>query len=60
MAVEPAIGAVLGLFVLHQTPTVLLILGILLVVTAGAAAQRGGRQDPNQPNHPPSRVDLLG
>ena len=53
MAVEPAIGAVLGLLVLHQTPTVLQLLGILLVVTAGAAAQRGGRRDTLEPAETP-------
>jgi inner membrane transporter RhtA len=46
MAVEPAIGVLLGLIVLHQTPTVLQILGVLLVVTAGTAAQCDGRRRP--------------
>lgn len=44
MAVEPAIGLVLGLVVLRQTPSLVQVLGILLVVLAGAAAQRGGRR----------------
>ena len=42
MAVEPAIGVLLGLIVLHQTPSALQIGGIVLVVLAGAGAQRGG------------------
>lgn len=40
MALEPGIGVALGLIVLHQKPGPAQILGILLVVTAGAAAQR--------------------
>ena len=42
MAVEPAIGLTLGLVVLHQKPSVVQLVGILLVVASGAAAQRGG------------------
>jgi inner membrane transporter RhtA len=42
MALEPAIGVLLGLLVLHQTPSTTQVVGILLVVLAGAAAQRGG------------------
>ncbi|WP_190273531.1 EamA family transporter, partial [Crystallibacter crystallopoietes] len=42
MALEPAFGVVLGLLVLHQQPSAAQIAGILLVVLAGAAAQRGG------------------
>ncbi|MGN6744085.1 MAG: EamA family transporter [Amnibacterium sp.] len=44
MALEPALGVLLGLLVLHQRPSLLQIVGILLVVLAGAAAQRGGRR----------------
>ena len=44
MAVEPAIGVLLGLLVLHQQPAVPHLVGILLVVLAGAAAQRRGRR----------------
>ncbi|WP_293311735.1 EamA family transporter [Mycolicibacterium sp.] len=42
MALEPGIGEALGLIVLRQTPSALQIVGILLVVVAGAAAQRDG------------------
>lgn len=42
MALEPAIGTVLGLVVLHQRPSAQQVLGIALVVLAGAAAQRNG------------------
>lgn len=44
MALEPAIGSVLGLVVLHQQPSITQASGILLVVLAGAAAQRRGRR----------------
>ncbi|KRF30039.1 DMT family transporter [Phycicoccus sp. Soil802] len=46
MALEPAIGFVLGLLVLHQTPAAIHIVGIMLVVCAGAAAQRRGLRNP--------------
>ncbi|HOB47984.1 MAG TPA: EamA family transporter [Mycobacterium sp.] len=42
MALEPAIGAVLGLVVLHQKPSAIQAMGVMLVVAAGALAQRGG------------------
>jgi inner membrane transporter RhtA len=44
MALEPAAAVLLGLLVLHQRPSVPQVLGILLVVLAGAGAQRGGRR----------------
>ena len=40
MALEPAIAALLGFVALHQTPSSIEIAGILIVVMAGAAAQR--------------------
>ena len=43
-ALEPAIGTFIGLIVLHQRPSWPQALGVLLVVGAGAAAQRGGRR----------------
>jgi inner membrane transporter RhtA len=61
MAIEPAIGVVLGLIVLHQTPTVLQVLGVLLVITAGTAPQRDGRRRPAAERTAASpRIDLLG
>ena len=44
MALEPAIGLVLGLLVLSQHPSPIQIAAIALVVLAGAGAQRGGRR----------------
>ncbi len=56
MALEPAIALVLGLIVLHQQPTGLQLLGILLVVLAGAGAQRGGRRGSRDD---PSELDAV-
>lgn len=44
MAVEPAIGLLLGLLVLQQEPSAYQLAGIVLVVIAGAAAQRHRRR----------------
>lgn len=49
MALEPAIGTVLGFVVLQQKPAPAQLLGITLVVLAGAGAQRGGRRTPADP-----------
>lgn len=52
MSLEPAMGLLLGLIVLHQQPSPIQLAGILLVVLAGAAAQRGGRRTPSfEPAH---------
>jgi inner membrane transporter RhtA len=42
MALEPGFAVCLGLLVLHQHPSSIELIGLLLVVGAGAAAQRGG------------------
>lgn len=44
MAVEPALGLIIGMIVLTQLPGPLQVIGIALVVAAGALAQRGGRR----------------
>jgi inner membrane transporter RhtA len=44
MALEPAMGLVLGLIFLSQHPSALQLAAIALVVLAGAGAQRGGRR----------------
>lgn len=49
MALEPAMGLLLGLVVLRQRPTPLQLVGIALVVVAGSLAQRGGRRLPEEP-----------
>jgi inner membrane transporter RhtA len=59
MALEPAIGLLLGLIVLRQQPSPVQLLGILLVVAAGAAAQRGGRRSTRHPSTA-SPADLTG
>lgn len=42
LSIEPAFGILIGLLVLAQTPTLIQVLGICIVIAAGAAAQRGG------------------
>ena len=46
LALETAVGVLLGLLVLSQQPSLVQLVGIVLVVMAGAAAQRGGRRTP--------------
>jgi inner membrane transporter RhtA len=46
MAVEPAIGVLLGMIVLHQIPSSWQGVGIFLVIVAGAAAQRFAARAP--------------
>ena len=62
MALEPAIGVLLGLLVLHQQPSTTQLVGILLVVLSGAAAQRTGqgRHPASEPTGPHSELDLIG
>jgi inner membrane transporter RhtA len=62
MALEPAIGVLLGLLVLHQTPSTTKVVGILLVVLAGAAAQHRGRLLPRTTERTGthSELDLIG
>lgn len=49
MALEPAIGLGYGAFLLEQEPSAGQLVGITLVVVAGAASQRGGRRDSGAP-----------
>jgi inner membrane transporter RhtA len=60
MALEPAIGVVLGLIVLDQQPSVGQLVGILLVVLAGAGAQRGGRRPEWDPDPENAELDVIG
>jgi inner membrane transporter RhtA len=57
LAIEPAFGLVVGLIILSQTPGVLQIIGIVIVIIAGAAAQRDGtRSRPvDDPAVPPAQ-----
>lgn len=59
MAVEPAIGLTLGLLVLAQSPSLVQVVGIAVVVLAGAAAQRGGRRAAADARREPSDGDQL-
>lgn len=45
LSIEPAFGILMGLLVLSQTPTVVQLVGIGIVIFAGASAQRGGKRD---------------
>ena len=54
MALEPAIGLLLGLLVLSQQPSPVQLAGIALVVLAGAGAQRNGLRTPSPT--PPRRT----
>lgn len=47
LSLEPAFGLLIGLLVLSQTPTLVQLFGIALVIIAGAAAQRGGARTTN-------------
>jgi inner membrane transporter RhtA len=58
MALEPAIGVLLGLVVLHQNPSITQVAGIALVVLAGAGAQRGGRRAARTPTRAGTICDL--
>ena len=61
MALEPAIGVLLGLLVLHQVPTLVQAVGIVLVVLAGAGAQHGGRRRHSPYEHSDNPgLDLVG
>ncbi|MBD7994881.1 EamA family transporter [Arthrobacter sp. Sa2CUA1] len=42
LSVEPAFGILLGLLMLGQTPALMQLLGVAIVILAGAAAQRDG------------------
>lgn len=60
MAIEPAIGLLLGLLVLSQHPSTAQLFGILLVVVAGGAAQQNGRRADASNDDPrvPSEIDI--
>jgi inner membrane transporter RhtA len=60
MALEPAVGVLLGLLILHQQPSAIQVVGIALVVLAGAAAQRGGRRPAKGEPASPADLDFVG
>jgi inner membrane transporter RhtA len=49
MALEPAIGVILGFLVLGQRMAPMQLIGVALVVVAGATAQRGGQRSEGRP-----------
>lgn len=52
LAVEPAMGILIGLLILSQSPTAAQMVGIALVVLAGAASQRNGNRGVTSRVHP--------
>ncbi len=57
MALEPALGLLVGLAVLSQVPSPLQTIGIVLVVVAGVGAERGGHRDDRAPGSPPPLIE---
>ncbi|MGO2860948.1 MAG: EamA family transporter [Brevibacterium sp.] len=53
LSIEPAFGVLIGLLVLAQMPTIVQLIGIGLVIIAGAAAQRGGTRPGATPDAEP-------
>jgi inner membrane transporter RhtA len=45
MALEPALGLLIGLVLLQQVPVGLQVLGVVLVVSAGVGAERSGHRE---------------
>lgn len=45
LAIEPAFGVLIGLLVLSQSPTLMQLIGVAIVILAGAAAQRGSARE---------------
>jgi inner membrane transporter RhtA len=52
MALEPALGLIVGLALLSQAPDMLQVIGIVLVVVAGVGAERGGYRRDRAPSSP--------
>jgi inner membrane transporter RhtA len=50
MALEPGLGLLIGLVLLHQVPQSLQVVGVVLVVAAGVGAERSGHRDPLEPH----------
>lgn len=55
LSIEPAFGVLIGLLVLAQTPTVTQLIGIGIVIAAGAAAQRDGTRSGDLTEPAPGR-----
>lgn len=60
MAMEPAMGLLLGIMVLDQIPNLTQWIGISLVVFAGASAQKGGRREKGVTHEFHSEPDVIG
>jgi len=57
MALEPALGLIVGFALLSQVPGMLQVIGIVLVVVAGVGAERGGHREDRAPSSPPPLIE---
>ena len=57
MALEPALGLIIGFALLSQVPDTLQVIGVILVVAAGIGAERGGHRPEAAPGAPPPLID---
>lgn len=57
MALEPALGLIVGLVLLAQVPGPLQVIGVVLVVVAGVGAERGGHREERTPDAPPPLIE---
>lgn len=61
MALEPGIALLIGFLALHQTPGLLAVTGIGLVIAAGIGAERSGAGRPAAPHaEPPAHLPIPG
>ena len=58
MALEPGFALMIGFLALHQTPNLLAVMGIGLVIVAGIGAERNGARRPAEPT--PSHLPVAG
>jgi len=57
MALEPALGLILGFALLSQVPGMPQVIGIVLVVVAGVGAERGGHREVRAADSPPPLIE---
>jgi inner membrane transporter RhtA len=57
MALEPALGLLLGFALLSQVPGTIQVIGVALVVVAGVGAERSGHREDRAPRSPPPLIE---
>jgi len=57
MALEPALGLILGFALLSQVPGTVQVIGIVLVVVAGVGAERSGHRGESAPSALPPLLE---